>query len=219
MSIFITSVDKHNQIKQEILSIANSVDITSPRPIAINVEHNKALEWYGDAIEKFRQHQLNNNSSELVFDVDVTWINVYPRGVSMNSHKHPDYYFYSVHYLQKTEEHPHTQMSDDNENWVNPEAVEGDIIFFSGETWHRVPENNTDTLRITVCMSASSVELKEQKLQELRVERNKLLVETDWWMMPDIPVSQERLDYRQALRDITKKYISLNNVVWPQKPE
>ena len=31
-------------------------------------------------------------------------------------------------------------------------------------------------------------------------------------------MSEERRIYRQALRDITDTYISMNTVVWPNKP-
>ena len=65
------------------------------------------------------------------------------------------------------------------------------------------------------------VELEtELPLRELRNERTKLLIETDWMALSDssIPLSDEWKDYRQALRDIPSNYTSLDNVVWPTKP-
>jgi len=56
-------------------------------------------------------------------------------------------------------------------------------------------------------------------IAELRAERNALLSSTDWWVLPDRTPTQEQLDYRQALRDITNTYQSLDTVVWPTKPE
>jgi hypothetical protein len=53
----------------------------------------------------------------------------------------------------------------------------------------------------------------------LREERNRRIAETDWWASSDLTMSQARRDYRQALRDITKSYSSLDDVVWPTKPE
>ena len=54
----------------------------------------------------------------------------------------------------------------------------------------------------------------------LRTERNKRLTETDWWELPSqSPMSDARTVYRQALRDITNTYTSLDDVVWPEKPE
>lgn len=55
-------------------------------------------------------------------------------------------------------------------------------------------------------------------LEELRIERNALLAETDIWVLPDRTPTQAQLDYRQALRDITETYTSLDDVVWPTKP-
>jgi hypothetical protein len=57
-----------------------------------------------------------------------------------------------------------------------------------------------------------------EPMRRLRVERDKLIAETDWWVLPDRTPTQEQLDYRQALRDITNNYTSLDNVVWPTKP-
>lgn len=57
-------------------------------------------------------------------------------------------------------------------------------------------------------------------LEQLRIERNKKLEETDWWELPSqLPLSEERSTYRQALRDITNTYTSLEDVIWPDKPE
>ena len=60
--------------------------------------------------------------------------------------------------------------------------------------------------------------LAERKLNALRFERNQRLANTDWWVMPDRTATQAQLDYRQALRDITDTYTSLDDVVWPEKP-
>jgi len=57
------------------------------------------------------------------------------------------------------------------------------------------------------------------KLDKLRAERNRLLAETDWWDMSDTPtMTAAQTTYRQALRDITDTYQSLDTVVWPTKP-
>ena len=55
-------------------------------------------------------------------------------------------------------------------------------------------------------------------LYHLRVERDKRLAETDWWASSDLTMTQAQTDYRQALRDITNSYTSLDDVVWPTKP-
>ena len=60
---------------------------------------------------------------------------------------------------------------------------------------------------------------KAEPLKLLREERNRRIAETDWWASSDLTMSAERTTYRQALRDITKTYSSLDDVVWPDKPE
>ena len=58
-----------------------------------------------------------------------------------------------------------------------------------------------------------------EPLKRLREERNRRIAETDWWASSDLTMSAERTAYRQALRDITDSYTSLDDVVWPDKPE
>ena len=55
----------------------------------------------------------------------------------------------------------------------------------------------------------------EEKLEQLRTSRDLLLMNTDAWALVDRNMSQEQKDYRQALRDITKTYKSLDDVKWP----
>lgn len=76
-----------------------------------------------------------------------------------------------------------------------------------------------------VAWDESAVVAKEQELvaeinlSELRKERDKRLLETDYWVFSDTATpTQAQLDYRQALRDITNTYTSLDDVVWPTKP-
>tara|TARA_Y100001938_G_C7783415_1_gene279031 strand:- start:201 stop:434 length:234 start_codon:yes stop_codon:yes gene_type:complete len=69
----------------------------------------------------------------------------------------------------------------------------------------------------------------------LRIERDKLLLESDWTVLPDTALSDTKLSewktYRQALRDLTKtatpKVISVpehadvldqSSVTFPEKP-
>ena len=59
----------------------------------------------------------------------------------------------------------------------------------------------------------------EEELNRLQSERNMLLQQTDWMSLPDAPtMSDAWKTYRQALRDITKDYKSLEDVKWPTKP-
>lgn len=63
--------------------------------------------------------------------------------------------------------------------------------------------------------------LAAQPLNEVRAVRNMKLAETDWTQNRDVTLSNDAdwKTYRQALRDITKDYKSLEDVKWPEKPE
>lgn len=61
--------------------------------------------------------------------------------------------------------------------------------------------------------------LAATNLSFLRKERNARIAETDWWANSDTAeMTSEQITYRQALRDITNTYQSLDDVVWPTKP-
>lgn len=56
-----------------------------------------------------------------------------------------------------------------------------------------------------------------------REERDRLLQESDYLLMPDYPISEENLEevsvYRQQLRDITKQEGFPKEIEWPIKPD
>lgn len=86
-----------------------------------------------------------------------------------------------------------------------------DAIYFD----QPVPENlkNLTEDQITQVIADS-------QLADLRAHRTQLLNETDWTQNPDVPQSTKEkwAAYRQALRDITINYKSLNGVDWPIPP-
>lgn len=55
--------------------------------------------------------------------------------------------------------------------------------------------------------------------EEARMQRDMLLIETDWWAMSDRTMTPEQTAYRAALRDITAQAGFPDNIVWPTKPE
>jgi hypothetical protein len=57
-----------------------------------------------------------------------------------------------------------------------------------------------------------------EPIEELRHQRNAFLIATDWWASSDLTMTAEQTAYRQALRDITNTYTSLDDVVWPEEP-
>ena len=61
----------------------------------------------------------------------------------------------------------------------------------------------------------------DRNMAELRKQRNKLLVETDYMALSDVIMTDAWKTYRQELRDITKQTptdIRLSNIKFPKKP-
>jgi len=66
-----------------------------------------------------------------------------------------------------------------------------------------------------------------EPMRLLRVERDRLIAETDWWVLPDRTPTSEQLAYRQALRDLPSTAtpvldpttrLAISGVTWPTKP-
>lgn len=94
-----------------------------------------------------------------------------------------------------------------NARWV----VRGDVI-----EWNDTAETQPSEAEINAKIAELSA---EKPIKLLRVKRDQLISETDWWASSDLTMSTERSTYRQALRDITNTYQSIDTVVWPTKPE
>jgi len=61
----------------------------------------------------------------------------------------------------------------------------------------------------------------DRAMVKLRRERNMLLVETDFYALSDITMSDDMTAYRQALRDLPaglSTVDNVNNVTYPTKP-
>ena len=65
-----------------------------------------------------------------------------------------------------------------------------------------------------------------EPMRLLRQQRDQLIAQTDWWVLPDRTATQAQLDYRQALRDLPQNSSpeldgngNLINVNWPEQPE
>lgn len=60
----------------------------------------------------------------------------------------------------------------------------------------------------------------DRDLADLREQRDILLKDTDWTANSDVTMSDEMRTYRQALRDITDTYQSMNDdgFAFPTKP-
>jgi hypothetical protein len=58
-----------------------------------------------------------------------------------------------------------------------------------------------------------------EPMRLLRLERDKRLHDCDWWASSDLDMTQDQIDYRQALRDIPANTPDPNSPVWPIAPE
>ena len=56
------------------------------------------------------------------------------------------------------------------------------------------------------------------RLGQLKKERNKLIADTDWWMLADRTATEAQIQYRQKLRDITNDFDCENEIIFPIKP-
>jgi hypothetical protein len=85
-----------------------------------------------------------------------------------------------------------------------------------------VTSYDSDGSLITVDEALVNAKIAELEAAEpmrlLRAERNQRLANTDWWASSDLTMTAAQTAYRQALRDITDTYTSLDDVVWPQEP-
>ena len=93
-----------------------------------------------------------------------------------------------------------------SESAVNKIIVDGEVV--------------DKELEPTRTIIESSIELT------IAQHRNGLLYESDWSQLPDSPLSDSKkaewATYRQALRDIPENYpeaISIDDIIWPTKPE
>ena len=89
----------------------------------------------------------------------------------------------------------------------NGSAIESDKPSDFGTTWKAVSDKKTELVNA-------------EPMRLLRVERDRLLAETDWTALGDVTMSDKMKTYRQELRDITKTFQSMSDkdFKFPEKP-
>ena len=86
--------------------------------------------------------------------------------------------------------------------------------------------NGSETVLLTAAENAARdaeesawlADATNREWSAIRTQRNALISATDWRVLPDQPVSQPWLDYRQALRDLPANTDDPSNPTWPTKP-
>tara|TARA_B100001094_G_C18073671_1_gene741445 strand:+ start:894 stop:1226 length:333 start_codon:yes stop_codon:yes gene_type:complete len=102
---------------------------------------------------------------------------------------------------------------------INPDAmvtVVGDNIDTCEITWHdgTTPISKDD-------IKAQLPTALNIALDDIRIQRNGLIKDTDYLALSDQTLSSDMTTYRQNLRDITNGIDTVekaNNVTWPTKP-
>lgn len=117
---------------------------------------------------------------------------------------------------------------DDGRVWDICNACFADSVP-KGEEWSRPVgiHGKADAAGLEECLRFFGWPLGEFKTDadhaaEARERRNQLIAETDFLVMPDYPLDEERkaavLAYRQALRDVPEQAGFPRQIDWPVKP-
>jgi len=87
--------------------------------------------------------------------------------------------------------------------------------FIHGVGLKDLPKDEADKIKARQSVTAP------KKLDALRIERNRLLAQTDFYALSDVTMTDNMKTYRQELRDITKKFQSMEqkNFKFPEKPK
>ena len=87
--------------------------------------------------------------------------------------------------------------------------------FIHGVGLKDLPKDEADKIKARQSVTAP------KKLDTLRLVRNRLLAETDFYALSDVTMTDNMKTYRQELRDITEKFKSMEqkNFKFPEKPK
>jgi len=65
---------------------------------------------------------------------------------------------------------------------------------------------------------ASMQPTTDEKWAKIRIRRDKLLRECDWWASSDLTMSDAQTAYRKALRDLPASESNPDDIVFPSRP-
>ncbi len=85
-------------------------------------------------------------------------------------------------------------------------AVNGEVIKMTEE---EIAEYNAS--------QPTSEQILAEKWNNIRIQRNNKLFQTDWRACSDLTLSDEWKNYRQALRDVPTQS-DPDNIAWPTEP-
>jgi hypothetical protein len=82
-----------------------------------------------------------------------------------------------------------------------------------GIIWHDEDQDRPTDSEINAEVSRLTT---AEPLRLLRLERNKRLLDTDWWAVSDRTITDAETTYRQALRDLPANTDDPANPSWPE---
>lgn len=115
----------------------------------------------------------------------------------------------------------HKQETDSVGVIITPSLVNFDEVYVEVETQKVVNIGKKPSFDYSFDIENKNWTIdSSKKANTIRLERDRLLTETDWTQLPDIPdnIKSTYAVYRQALRDITNQIGFPLNVIFPDKP-
>ena len=113
--------------------------------------------------------------------------------------------------------------TEDPANWLNTKFWD-----ITTGTWQNLPTNPNPRYYVWDGNHKNYILNRSSFEDDIRKQRNKKLLDTDWCVLPDAPVSDTYVQaiktYRQELRDFPSNIDfdtieDVLNIVWPVKPE
>ena len=89
-----------------------------------------------------------------------------------------------------------------------------DVIEVNVQTGEKTTRSYTQKEKDNIAAAQPST---EQKWKKIRMQRDVLLRECDWWASSDLSISDAQKAYRKALRDLPTQS-DVDNITWPDKP-
>ena len=142
-------------------------------------------------------------------------VEIYPLSINTLKGKHPN-----VSFPKKL-----TDLSEP-ETWnvfpvlaVNPPTYDEATHFLEEGSPALVDEQWQQTWSVIAYSDRQLASAADQQAQQVRAERNRLLIESDWTQLADSPVDKTAwATYRQALRDLPQQVGFPSDVTWPVAP-
>jgi len=101
-------------------------------------------------------------------------------------------------------------------------AIEGVYTSVEGveipASWRPITPTGPESIGYRWNSISSEWEAPLVSVNELREQRDAVILETDWWAVQDRTMLSGETTYRQALRDITNDYVPVESPVWPVNP-